>query len=175
MKSLLNLNTSILFIISFCTVLTVSVSLFSCSGVSTDTDPDNEFTDRISGLYYLSGHKIKTTNTGFVDQTRDSIGVTFTVNIKMIKEKEDSIRFLGLEAVDTGEMEKRVFPKCINPENCRVYGKIIDNEEFIIYITNERRSYQGNGILGNRDIELNARFEDESTTIEYFLTGKQII
>lgn len=150
--------------------------LFGCSEQPVETEPE-ETIDQISGLYYLSGEKISTGYSCFnclVVEDPYTNSIDLSLNVKVVKDKQDTVRFYGLAGADAGEFGKRVFPECKHPDNCKVYGKLTGIESFEIDIENNGRRYQASGSIRTVDIEVTGQYSYQNNQIEYDLHGKRV-
>ena len=155
--------------------LIISVfSVISCSDSSTNSEPE----DVISGIYELSGEKIRTRYSEWPipddDQpVIDTVGVSFLLKIEHVHDGEGTVRLYGLENVDIGTKEKRVFPNCTDPEDCPFFGKVED-ENFEILVDNNGHNYHATGFIYQRYnpyINLTATYQYQNRKEKYTVEG----
>lgn len=150
------------------------VVLGACTPTSSDSDPGDE----ISGIYIMNGLRtVETYPDGVASENEKpeptQTNISLVIKVKLIDNNQDTIRFYGLEGADTGNFDEKVFSNCTMPEHCPVYTNMNDTKlEFDI--VQDGRSYKGSGtitILNQTVIQLNTRFQDGNTAIEYDISG----
>lgn len=151
--------------------------LFGCSGNS--IEPNSERTDNISGTYFLHGTKVQLTyqfpwpswGGEIVILERDSTEIAMTVKVNLLEEKQDSVRFTGLEGVNAGEYQS-VNRNCTHP-SCYGDAKLTDAElSFDLHAP--YGFYTGSGFLENETLILETHFEYRQVGIDYYLKGIRI-
>lgn len=146
-----------------------------CSNSSTNV----KINDDVFGIYSIEGQKIITKASKSSPEnegtTVDTLYVEFLLVISEAEGREDTIRLYGLQGVDTGEGDNRVYPNCTIPKECKVFAKL-EGEDLKIDINNEGRTYQATGkIYQTYDpfIEMSATFNYQNTTIHYEVEGEK--
>lgn len=145
----------------------LSVILFGCSVDS------KEPVDNISGVYYLRGTQTHSGLSCFncLDYEAPYINYTeFSVYVKLVKDKVDTVRIYGLEGTDAGIAEKMLFPDCTTPDDCKVYGKRTPSGEIEIDIEHNGRRYQASGYITS----LTAHYSHGNVSVEYDLSGNPV-
>jgi hypothetical protein len=140
-----------------------------CSNSSTNT----KINDEVFGLYSIEGQKIITNENE--ETTVDTLYVEFLLMISKAEAGEDTIRLYGLQGVDTGDGDNRVYPNCTIPEECEVFAKL-EGEDLKIDVINDGRSYQATGKIYQTYepyIEMKATFNYQNTTIYYEVEGEK--
>lgn len=157
--------------------LTIGAVLINgCSDSSTSTKIDAQ----VPGSYLMSGNKIVTKYSDWPiseneEPTVDTLRVDFILVVAIAESKEDAIRLYGLQGVDTGEGDNRVYPNCTIPEECEFFGRL-EGEDLEIDVNNNGRSYQATGKIYqtfNPYIEISATFNYQNTTIHYKVEGEK--
>jgi hypothetical protein len=132
-----------------------------------------------TGLYFVGGEKRTTSYSawpipdGEVPEV-ETERVEFSIHLK-VQDDRETIRFAGLHGADAGEMENRVYPDCMNSEDCIVMGQSTGTESFEIDIENNGRTYTATGNARSTDFQLNAQYQYQNITIDYDLDGQMYI
>lgn len=145
---------------------------------------DTAIDDTISGIYYLSGPRT-TIEDPCIHCAPETSELREYMDISVVARQDpddrERIQFYGIQGVDTGEFEKRVFPNCTRSADCEVFGKITSSNTFQtnggafeIDIENNGRRYQATGSLGTSTIDLKGQYTYEDITIDYDLNGKRV-
>ena len=92
------------------------------------------------------------------------------MNVQLVQDKVDTVRIYGLEGVDAGIDEKKVFPNCIHPDDCKVYGKLNPSGEIEIELEQNGRRYSA--LWSNNT--LRGTFSYGEFSVKYDLSGKRI-
>lgn len=148
----------------------------SCSHNSIESIPEEQI-DSISGVYYLRGPQ---THSGwhcnhclivdpYINYTE------FSVNVKLVPDKVDTVRIYGLEGADAGIAEKKVFPSCTSPDGCPVYARLKPSGEVEVDIEHNGRMYQATGFMYPTTISLTAYYSYEDVSVDYDLSGERVI
>lgn len=176
---------------TFCVLTILSTYLFiGCSSDLVDPIPEAP-TDTISGIYFLHGTQIDSVFTrwpwppGELPTVRsvDTTQISFTLNVKQVETKQDTIQFHGLLGVNAGyvrpwrNLATILSPDCYHEMDC-AYAKL-DGEEFILRFggfTPSRSSafYYGLGTLENGRMTLNTWFMYRNSSSTYSLEGTKI-
>lgn len=156
----------------------LSVIVFGCSDNS--TNPGAEISeDPISGTYFLHGTKVMlrydfpwpSWGGDIVILEADTIQTTMLVKVELLEEKQDSIRFTGLEGVNAGEYQS-VNQDCTHP-SC--YGDAkLTNGTLSFDLAAPYGFYIGTGTLNEGRLTLDTHFEYRPTGIDYHLEGERI-
>jgi len=144
--------------------------LFGCTNSSVEPDKP---VDNISGIYYLRGEQTQSGLSCFncsIDEDPYTNITEFSVYVKLVKDKVDTIRIYGLEGADAGTAEKMVFPNCTSPDDCKVYGKRKPSGEIEVDIEHNGRRYQASGYFGS----LTAHYSLGDISVDYDLSGKKV-
>ncbi len=152
----------------FVLALFLSVILFGCSVEPEEPD------DNISGIYYLRGTQTHSGLSCFncLDYDAPYINYSeFSFYVKLVKDKVDTVRIYGLEGADAGTAEKKVFPNCTSPDDCKVYGKRTPSGEIEIDIEHNGRKYQAMWSISS----LTARLSYGDVSVDYDLSGSPVI
>lgn len=150
--------------------------LISCADQAVEQDPEPEpdpSIDTISGVYFVDGSQSHWFWDCFnckTDENPFKNGTEFSVNAQLVKDKVDTVRFYGLEGADAGIAEKKVFPNCTHPNDCRVYGRLHPSGEIEINIENDGRSYSA---LWS-DNTLRGTFSHGEFSVKYDLSWKRV-
>lgn len=148
--------------------------LSGCSDSSTNTGVN----ENVEGVYSIQGEKIVTRYSDWPipqheEPAVDTLGVDFLLVIATAEGKEDTIRLYGVEGVDIGEGDNRVFPNCTVPDECEFFGTLV-GEDLEISVSNNGRSYKATGnIYQTYDpyLEMTAVFNYQNVTIHYEVEG----
>lgn len=151
-----------------------AVFLHGCADSSTNTQVNEE----VVGTYSINGEKIVTKYSEWPipeneEPTVDTLGVEFLLVIAAAENREDTIRLYGVEGVDIGEGDNRVFPNCTVPAECEFFGRLV-GEDLEINVSNNGRSFQAEGkIYQTYDpyIEMTGTYNYQHTTIYYEVEG----
>lgn len=151
-----------------------AIFLNGCADSSTNT----QVYEKVAGTYSIIGEKIVTTYSEWPipeneEPTVDTLGVDFLLVITAAENREDTIRLIGVEGVDIGEGDNRVFPNCTVPDECEFFGTLV-GEDLEISVSKNGRSYQAIGsIYQTYDpyLEMTAVFNYQNITIEYEVEG----
>lgn len=152
--------------------------LISCSDNSTKPEPEIS-EDPISGTYFLHGTKVKlrydfpwpSWGGDVVILEADTTQTTMLVKVKLLEEKQDSVRFTGLEGVNAGEYQS-INQDCTHP-SCYGDAKLM-NGELSFDLSGAGGLYRGTGTLENGKMTLNTHYEYRPTGIDYHLEGERI-
>jgi hypothetical protein len=176
---------------TYCVLIILLTYLFiGCSSDLVDPIPE-EPTDTISGIYFIHGTQIDTVFTywpwppGELPTVRsvDTTQISFTLNVKNVEAKQDTIQFHGLLGVNAGyvrpwrNLTAILSPDCFLERDC-AYAKL-DGEEFILEfggITPLRTApyYYGTGSLKNGRMALNTWFMYRGASSTYYLEGTKV-
>lgn len=142
---------------------------------SIDSEP-KEPGDLITGMYFVEGEKIiYQYPTWPIEDGHlpviDTIRVEIALNIQLQDDRE-TIRLVGVPGADVGIFEHRMYPNCTQSRDCEIYGTKTSEDNFEINLSGNGRTYQANLFLKNY-FELEAKFQYQSTTIDYNLTGQR--
>jgi len=159
-------------------LLTAGLFLFKgCSDSSTSLGPppEDEIVDRISGMMLVRGLKTTTIYSHEGEEPDvDSEHINFLVKLKLSREKEDAVRFYGLEGADTGKFDHMAFPGCTHPDDCEVYGRMTGIQNFEVDLNNQGRTYKAKGTVQTVDFKIEAEYQYQNVTIHYDLTGERM-
>lgn len=148
--------------------------LSACSETSTEPEPElKEPVDTISGVYYLRGqqtHWFWNCFNCFNDENPFKNFTEFSVNVQLVQDKVDTVRIYGLEGADAGVAEKKVFPDCYHPDDCKIYGKLHPSGDIEIELEQDGRSYSA---LWS-DNTLRGTFSHGEISVKYDLLGKRV-
>lgn len=153
------------------------LGLVSCSDNSVDPDPKPS--DNLSGIYFLHGTKVQFTyqfpwpswGGEIVILDSDTTEVNMTVKLNFLKEKQDSVRFIGLEGVNAGKYQS-VNRNCTHP-TC--YGDArLTNGELSFDLVAPTGFYIGGGFLEEETLILQTHFEHRQVGIDFDLEGVRI-
>lgn len=156
-------------------ILVLGAVLFGCSNNSVEPEPE----DPISGTYFLHGTKVQliyrfpwpSWGGEIVILDRDTTQVTMTVRVDLLQEKQDSVRFTGLEGVNAGEYQS-INRNCTHP-SCYGDAKLI-NGELSFDLHAPYGFYIGGGFLEQETLILQTHFEYRQVGIDYDLQGVRI-
>jgi hypothetical protein len=149
----------------------------ACS--SNTTEPDMEEPDLLSGNYRLEGWQIIRTyprwpvQEGDVPEV-DSSGISSHLIVERIEGKQDTIRLIGLEGADVGDYHEYLFPECTRADDCKIYGRMVTDQDFVVDVTNGERRYFGIGTILTIDIYVNGTYRYREKEIEYQLNGNRL-
>lgn len=152
------------------------IVLSTCSETPTESKPEPEPeapVDTISGVYFLDGsqtHWFWDCFNCFTDENPFRNGTEFSVNVQLVQDKVDTVRFYGLEGADAGIAEKMVFPDCIHPYDCKVYGRLYPSGDIEIELERNGRSYSA---LWSENT-LRGTFSHGEFSVKYDLLGKRV-
>jgi hypothetical protein len=168
------------FIISISFLLVITS--IGCSGNSVSSDP-KEPEDAISGTYFLHGTQVNLRFCWPQDcgaTVLDTISTSFTVTIKKIPEKPDTLRFSGLEGADislrhifyTGHTSS---PYCVfGEERSYCADALYRNQQLEFNLGSPFGRYFGEGTLTNGELQLETHFRHRGAGADYFLQGFKI-
>jgi hypothetical protein len=132
-----------------------------------------------TGLYFVGGEKRTTSYSewpipeGEVEEV-ETERVEFSIHLKVLDDQE-TIRIVGLHGADAGEMENRVYPDCMNSEDCVILGQTTGSETFEIDVENNGRTYTATGSARSTDFQLNGQYQYQNITIDYDLDGHMYV
>lgn len=166
-----------IFVLLMICILGGSMIFAGCGGSS--TGPEKEFFDPVSGIMLVRAEK--TTNIysdwpipeGDDPEIKTEI-INFIFVLKLSREIEGQVRIYGLEGADVGKYDHRVYPDCINPNDCKVYGTMSDNTNLEVDLENNGRTYVATGSIQTMDFNIQAEYQHENVVIQYDLTGERI-
>ena len=149
-------------------VLLFSLFILSCSETPTKSEPES--VDEISGYYFIHGTKIEYEfYFPWSDdniESADTLEIAFTVLIRKMQEKKDTVQFVGLEKAFT------YITECNTQLHC-AYSKISGSElEFDVSIPSGR--YYGSGTLADGKLTLDTKFRYRGNGTDYQLEGNVI-
>ncbi|MCC5941201.1 MAG: hypothetical protein JJU37_06615 [Balneolaceae bacterium] len=158
----------------------LSVILAGC----VDSEP-TQVIDRTSGFYAISGPRITVEDSCFhcpVGENTLNESVIFSLFVQVDPNNSQRIQFYGLQGADTGDMDRRIFPKCTRSQDCEVFGTIQAGGDFEIDIENNGHRYAATGTIARIDnnpaglyaIQLQGQYSYEDITIDYNLQGSQV-
>lgn len=161
--------------------IVLATLLIGCSSNSVDSEPEeSEGLDTISGVYFLHGTKINQDVCWIPIKceegepiSSDTLDIAFTVNVEWIEERQDTLKFIGLEGANTGVRHVLYPPICIYPRDC-AFAKLTDTEFEMDLLTSAGR-YSGTGTLREGTLTLDTEFSYRTVLIKYDLTGPKII
>ncbi|MDZ7718274.1 MAG: hypothetical protein U5K72_05575 [Balneolaceae bacterium] len=150
-----------------------------CSENPSESDP--EPVDEISGVYFVHGEQVNLTydfpwpswGGDIVILSRDTIETSFTLEIKLVENRPDTIRFFGLHGANDGK--KGALPwTCdeFTPFDCAFAN--LTGSEFVVDISSPLGTYDAMGKLENGEITLDAHFEYRGIGIDYSLKGVKV-
>lgn len=159
----------------FLIIILGAVFLYGCADSSTNT----QVNEKVVGTYSIIGEKIVTKYSEWPipeneEPAVDTLGVDFLLVIAAAENREDTIRLYGVEGIDIGEGDNRVFPNCTVPAECEFFGRLV-GEDLEINVSNNSRSYQAEGKIFQTyepHLEMTATYNYQNTTIEYDLEGE---
>lgn len=159
--------------------LLLLIPLFFLNGCK-NSSTNSETNDVISGIYKLSGEKIRTRYSDWPipegeHPVIDTVGVSFLLKIEPLNDGKGTFRLYGLESVDIGKNEKKVFPDCIDPKDCPFFGKVV-GESFEILVSENERTYHATGFIYQRYtpyINLTATYQHQNYTMQYTVEGSK--
>lgn len=160
----------------FAAVLFAGLFLLSCSNNSVDPEEPADTTSS-SSTYYLRGQQSHIGMSCFYCDTEETPYVNYTefsVNIYPVKEKVDTVLVYGLEGANAGVAQKKVFPDCAHPDECRVYARLTPAGEIEIDIKQSGRSYRATGFVYPATFTLSARYIHNDISITYDLFGERV-
>lgn len=148
----------------------------SDSSVKSKTEPSE---DNISGTYFLHGTKVQLTyrfpwpswGGEIVILERDTTQIAMTVRVNLLEEKQDTVRFTGLEGVNAGEYQS-INRNCMHP-SCYGDAKLM-NGELSFDLHAPSGFYIGGGFLEEETLILQTHFEYRGIGLDYDLEGVRI-
>ena len=145
--------------------------LFGCS----DNFPESKTRDVNSGAYQLSGTQVeKHYQFPWGEDnvySRDTTEIEFMVTVEYPHEREDTVRFEGLEGANAGEYHS-VNSNCTHP-SCYADAQLI-SEELKFNLSAAGGSYTGEGFLGAGTLILETHFRYRGIGIDYYLQGEKV-
>lgn len=158
------------------TFVIVAIFLIDCSNTAS-TEPE----ETVEGFYFLHGEKIEikykfpwpSIGGEEIIISRDTVETSFTVEIKLVGSRVDTIQFFGLHGVNAGS--RGILPgNCeeFTPDYC-AFASLIDSD-LDIELLSPSGEYTANGTLENGQISLDAHFEYRSDGISYSLKGVKV-
>lgn len=152
--------------------------LASCSDKSVDPYDD------IVGAYHLEGYQVNL-EICYVSQncqpgevlSRDTVQISFTVEIVLVNHRNDTLLFRNLEGADTGinhpnysgHAADETCPFDSHPRYCAYASFQDDSLKFDI--RNQPGSYSGTGLLKNDELSLQTHFRHRAAGVDYILSG----
>ncbi|TVQ06079.1 MAG: hypothetical protein EA359_01655 [Balneolaceae bacterium] len=130
----------------------------------------------VAGFYYMHGTRIdiRSTYPGGGIIVTDTLHISFTLNIKPVENKQDTIQFFGLEGVNAGEYS--FLPadcSILHSEDVCAYARL-ENSDFEIDFLRPGGSYWGSGSLENGVLTLETEYHYRGRGIQYSLHGVKI-
>lgn len=137
-------------------------------------------TNYVSEVYYLTGTEIDRDPDCFpctveYEFTYDTSWVATVVSVKYLEENPDSVQFFGLNGANSSR-------KSVFPQNCRESDVLY---EYCVYAAYENSMielelfdrgdwYQGNGTLGDDELNINGFYKYRGDSVGYDLSGQKI-
>lgn len=156
----------------------LSLFFITCSDGSTKSEtnlPENP----ISGTYFLHGTKVNlkyqfpwpSWGGEIIILETDTTQIAMTVKVGLPEEKQDTVRFTGLEGLNAGEYQS-VNRNCSHP-SC--FGDAeLKNGELFFDLSAPYGFYIGRGTLEDGKLILQTHFEYREIGIDYYLKGTRI-
>lgn len=154
--------------------------LTCCSETPSEPKAEPEPEETVAGFYFMQGEQVNLTyqfpwpqwGGEEVILSRDTIETSFTMEMKFVVNKPDTIQLYGLHGVNDGN-RFLFYPDCTETPTTCAYGKIVE-DKLEIQLSHSTGKYTAMGTLKNGEIFLDAHFEYRNVGVEYSLKGMKV-